>query len=35
MPMQIVFPILMVGVGVSTAAGLVVVCNRLQYKKVR
>ena len=34
MPMQIVFPIVMVGVGVSAAGGLVMVCNKLQYKKV-
>ena len=35
MPMQIVFPILMVGVGVSGAAGLVMVSNKTLYHKVR
>ena len=35
MPMQIVFPILMVGVGVGGAAGLVMVSNKTLYHKVR
>lgn len=35
MPMQIVFPITMVGVGVGAAAATVVLANHMIYKKVR
>lgn len=34
MPMQIVFPISMIAVGVAGAGGLVVVCNKMLYGKV-
>ena len=34
MPMQVVFPITMVGVGVGAASALVVVANHMIYKKV-
>ena len=34
MPMQVVFPVTMVGVGVGAASALVVVANHMIYKKV-
>ena len=34
MPLQIVFPISMIAVGVAGAGGLVVVCNKMLYGKV-